>query len=131
MGLLDIFAGFTASLLAAMGVGGGGLLVIYLTEFAGMEQRTAQGVNLIFFLCASAVSLAVHLRKRKLAYAHALFFAIGGSVGAALGCLLAQSVSNTVLRRGFGILLIYAGGVTLYRAVSGYLKSKKTDTEKK
>ena len=131
MGLLDIFAGFTASLLAAMGVGGGGLLVIYLTEFAGMEQRTAQGVNLIFFLCASVVSLAVHLRKRKLAYAHALFFAIGGSVGAALGCLLAQRAGNALLRKGFGVLLLYAGGVTLYKTVSGYLKSKKTDVKAK
>ena len=125
MGFFDVFAGFTASLLAAMGVGGGGLLVIYLTEFAGMEQRTAQGVNLIFFLCASVVSLAVHLRKRKLAYAHALFFAVGGTVGAVIGCLIAGNVSNAILRRGFGILLIYAGGVTLFKTVMGYMRSRR------
>lgn len=123
--MLDIFAGFTASLLAAMGVGGGGLLVIYLTELVGMEQRTAQGVNLIFFLCASVVSLAVHLRKRKLAYAHALFFAVGGTLGSVLGCLAAGRVGNAVLRKGFGILLIYAGSVTLYKTVSGYIKQRK------
>ena len=125
--MLDIFAGFTASLLAAMGVGGGGLLVIYLTEFVGMEQRTAQGVNLIFFLCASAVSLAVHLRKRRLAFAHALFFAIGGTLGAVIGCLIAGRVGNTVLRKGFGILLIYAGAVTLYKTVSSYIKERKRE----
>ena len=131
MGLLDIFAGFTASLLAAMGVGGGGLLVIYLTEFAKIEQRTAQGINLIFFLCASAVSLAVHLRKRRLAFSHALFFALGGTLGAVLGCLAAGRVGNTVLRKGFGILLIYAGIVTLYKTVSGYIKTVNANATEK
>ena len=126
--MLDIFAGFTASLLAAMGVGGGGLLVIYLTEFVGMEQRTAQGVNLIFFLCASVVSLAVHLRKRKLAYAHALLFAVGGAVGAVIGCLIAGNVSNTLLRKAFGVLLIYAGGATLYRTAKNILLKKRDGT---
>jgi len=125
MGIFDILAGFIASLLAAMGVGGGGLLVIYLTEFVKMEQRTAQGINLIFFLCASAVSLAVHLRKRRLALPHALFFAIGGTLGAVIGCIIAGNASNHLLRRGFGILLIYAGGVTLYKTVSEYVKSRK------
>ena len=115
MGIWDIIAGFTASSLAAMGVGGGGLLVIYLTQAVGMEQRTAQGVNLIFFLCASVTALSVHLRKRRIAFRYALFFAIGGTVGAVIGCLFAQGVDNRILRCGFGILLIYAGGGTLYK----------------
>ena len=121
MGIQDIIAGSIASALAAMGVGGGGLLVIYLTEFAKMEQRAAQGVNLIFFLCASVTALSVHLRKRRLAFRHALFFAIGGTVGAVIGCLLAQGVDNLILRRGFGILLIYAGGGTLYKILRARL----------
>ena len=50
MWMIDIFAGFFAAMLSAMGVGGGGLLVIYLTEILGMEQRCAQGINLLFFL---------------------------------------------------------------------------------
>ena len=115
MGIWDTIAGFISSALAAMGVGGGGLLVIYLTEFVGMEQRLAQGVNLIFFLCAAVTALSVHLRKRQIAFRYALFFAIGGTAGAVIGCLFAQCVDNRILRCGFGILLIYAGGGTLYK----------------
>lgn len=129
MGIWDIIAGFTASSLAAMGVGGGGLLVIYLTEFVKMEQRTAQGINLIFFLCASVTALSVHLRKRNIALRYTLFFAIGGSVGAVIGCLFAQGVDNRILRRGFGILLIYAGGVTLYKTVTEYIKRRREHTK--
>ena len=131
MGLLDIFAGFISSSFAAMGVGGGGLLVIYLTQAVGMEQRLAQGINLIFFLCASVTALSVHLRKRNIALRYALFFAIGGSVGAVIGCLFAQGADNRILRRGFGILLIYAGGVTLYKTVTEYIKRRREHTKTK
>ena len=114
-----------------MGVGGGGLLVIYLTQAVGMEQRAAQGINLIFFLCASVTALSVHLRKRRIAFRYALFFAIGGTVGAVIGCLLAQGVDNIILRRGFGIFLIYAGGVTLYKTASAYIKRRREHTKTK
>ena len=122
---LDILAGFFASALAAMGVGGGGLLVIYLTQGAGMEQRTAQGVNLVFFLVAAVSAMAVHLRVRKPAFRYALAFGIGGGFGAALGCILAGAVDNGFLRRAFGILLIYAGGMTVFKTVKGWLGEKQ------
>ena len=115
MPLINTIAGLVASALAAMGVGGGGLLVIYLTEIAKTEQRTAQGINLLFFLCASLSALAIHSKTRKLALFHALFFAIGGTVGAVIGCTLSQNASNQLLRRAFGILLLYAGTATLLR----------------
>ena len=51
MHYLDILAGFIASALAAMGVGGGGLLVIYLTKVARMEQRGGAGREFIILSC--------------------------------------------------------------------------------
>ena len=127
MGIQDVIAGFIASAFAAMGVGGGGLLVIYLTEFLNMEQRLAQGINLLFFLCASVAALSVHLRKRRIAFRYALFFAIGGALGAVGGCLIASQVSNLILRKAFGFLLIYAGATTLYKTFCTYFKKRRTD----
>ena len=43
-------AGTLSGVIGAMGLGGGGVLIIYLTLFLGMEQGIAQGVNLIFFI---------------------------------------------------------------------------------
>lgn len=42
MKILDVIVSFLASALAGTGVGGGGLLVIYLTLARGLEQLEAQ-----------------------------------------------------------------------------------------
>ena len=127
----DIVAGLISSALAAMGVGGGGLLVIYLTEFLKMDQRLAQGINLVFFLCASATALAVHTRTRKLAYKTALLFGAGGAAGAIVGSLFAHKASSNTLRFCFGILLIFASVSVIWkellRPVLTKLRSRKSD----
>ena len=50
-GIASLIAGFVS----ALGLGGGGILVLYLTLFLGMEQMQAGGINLIFFLPLAAV----------------------------------------------------------------------------
>ena len=123
--MIDIFAGFFAAMLSAMGVGGGGLLVIYLTEILGMEQRSAQGINLLFFLCASISAMAVHLRTRRIAWRAAMVFALSGALGSLIGVRLAHAVSNGLLRKGFGVLLIYAGGTTLIKSLKNRIQQFK------
>ena len=58
-------------------------------------------------------------------FLYALGFGIGGGFGAALGCILAGAVDNDLLRRAFGILLIYAGGMTVFKTVKGWLREAK------
>lgn len=48
--LAAVVAGALTGVLSGFGVGGGTLLLIYLTTFAGMEQSQAQGINLLYFL---------------------------------------------------------------------------------
>ena len=43
-------AAFLTGILASLGLGGGMILILYLTIFAGMAQFEAQGINLIFFI---------------------------------------------------------------------------------
>lgn len=51
--LLDTLASAIIAILTGLGVGSGGLLVIYLTLVSGIDQPVAQGINLLFF-CARA-----------------------------------------------------------------------------
>ena len=122
MNAMNIIAGFLSSALAAMGVGGGGLLVIYLTEIVGMEQRAAQGINLVFFLCASVSAMAVHVRSRKIAWRAAMVFALSGALGSFIGVRVAHAVSGELLRKCFGALLIYAGGTTLIKSLKNRIQ---------
>ena len=41
---------FATGVFASLGLGGGMVLIIYLTVFVGMPQIQAQGINLIFFV---------------------------------------------------------------------------------
>ena len=51
--VIDILAGILIGTLTGMGIGGGGLLVIYLTAVRGMQQLSAKACNLLFFIFAA------------------------------------------------------------------------------
>lgn len=50
--LIALLAGTITGILSAFGIGGGSLLLIYLTSFAAIDQHQAQGINLLYFLPA-------------------------------------------------------------------------------
>ena len=51
--LFPLLAGAVTGVLSGFGVGGGTLLLVYMTVFAGLDQHLAQGINLLYFLPAS------------------------------------------------------------------------------
>ena len=57
MVILQFLIGILIASLAGMGVGGGGLLVIWLIFIANMSAPTAQGINLVFFRPPSHIFL--------------------------------------------------------------------------
>ena len=61
--LLPFLCGLGASVISAWGVGGGTLLLLVMTLFLGVDQRTAQGINLLFFLPTAASALVCHWRS--------------------------------------------------------------------
>ena len=61
--LLPLLAGAAAGILSGFGVGGGTLLLLYLSGFAGLPQAQAQGINLLYFLPAAAASLPAHFKN--------------------------------------------------------------------
>ena len=61
--IIPLLCGFGAGVLSAWGVGGGTLLLLVMTLFLGVEQRAAQGINLLFFLPTAASALSCHWRS--------------------------------------------------------------------
>ena len=106
---LDFGAGVLVAALAGLGVGGGGLLVIYLTMFKGIGQVEAQGLNLLFFVAAGAASLLIHVKKRKLDYKKITLIIACGAAGAVAGSLLANIIDCTLVKKIFGGFLIASG----------------------
>ena len=121
-------ASFIISALMGMGVGGGGLFVIYLTLCMNLPQLRAQGTNLFLFLLAGSSSLIYHLRHRKISPWQVLFAVFFGSLGAVTFSRLAQNIDPKYPRILLGILLTLSGAFTIYNAlIKPFLKKfKKT-----
>ena len=111
--LLPLAAGAATGVLSGFGVGGGTLLLVYLTAFAGLDQRLAQGINLLYFLPAGLMALPSHL-KNGYVEKKALLPAIGaGLVLAALGAWAASAMEVGLLKKLFGLFLLAVGGEQL------------------
>ena len=114
MTFLLVLAAFAVAILSGLGVGSAGLLVVFMTTVSQMPQLTAQGLNLIFFLFCSGASLTVHLLRTPILFGCVLLLLPGGLLGSYLGTLLAHAISQALLRRLFGGLLILAGLLGLF-----------------
>ena len=103
--LIPFLCGLGARVLSAWGVGGGTLLLLVMTLLLDVDQRTAQGINLLFFLPAAASALFVH-RKNGYLDRPTLHAAIPPAAAAALlGAWISTAVDAQVLRRPFGVYL--------------------------
>ena len=125
MAFVDMMAALFMGALSGMGIGGGGLLVIYLTLIRGAEQINAQGINLYFFVFASIAALFIHCRKRRINYSLVLLLSALGMPVSLFGGLLASVTDPYLLRKIFGVMLIIAGGISLVRTVLPYIINKK------
>lgn len=107
--LLPFLCGLGAAVISAWGVGGGTLLLLVMTLFLGVDQRMAQGINLLFFLPTAISALLCHWQKGYLD-TPTWKAAVPVAVPAALaGAWIATAVDVDLLRRPFGIYLLLSG----------------------
>lgn len=109
MNWVIILAGFFSGVLGAMGLGGGGVLIIYLTLFENIEQSLAQGINLIFFIPGALIAFFYYIKKRMIKFKIVLPAAITGIIGAFLGSYLSNLVNGFILSKIFGTMLLVMG----------------------
>ena len=106
---IAVLVGFLVALLSGLGVGGAGLLVLFLTLVQGIAQLEAQGVNLLFFLFSSGAALLVHLFRTPPLWGLLLLLIPAGLLGAWGGTALALFLPQALLRKLFGGFLVVSG----------------------
>ena len=117
--IIPFLCGLGASILSAWGVGGGTLLLLVMTLFLDVDQRTAQGINLLFFLPTAASALVCHARGGYLDKP-TLKSAVPLAVAAALaGAWIATNLDVAVLRKPFGVYLLLSGVSLLWPGKRG------------
>ena len=107
--LIPVLVGAATGVLSGFGVGGGTLLLIYMTAFAGMDQALAQGINLLYFLPAAATALPSHVKHGYIDKAAIRAAIPAGMALTALAAWLSTAIDVLLLRRCFGVFLLYIG----------------------
>lgn len=107
--LVSLLAGTATGILSGFGIGGGTLLLIYMTTFAGVPQNLAQGVNLLYFLPAAATALPAHIKNGYIDGKTVWPAALAGLAGTAMAAWLATGLDVELLRRCFGGFLLVVG----------------------
>ena len=104
-----VIVGIVLGFLAGLGVGGGTLLILWLTLVLETDPEIARMINLMFFLAAAGAVSLRRLTKGTLRFQKILPAALAGSAAAAVASLLAQNMDVTLLKKAFGILLLVTG----------------------
>ena len=112
------------AVLSGMGVGGGGLLVIYLTLFENTPQLIAQGANLCFFILSAITSTLFNAKRHKIVWKTTLAMSGAGVLAALLGSMIAGIIDPSILRKLFGGMLVLGGVNSLF----GKLKKNSSGT---
>jgi uncharacterized membrane protein YfcA len=107
--LWSILAALASGVLGAMGMGGGGVLVIYLTLALSTEQLEAQGINLLFFLPCAVISLIINHKRKLVDFKTAILIAATGLPATMLGIWIAGEMNTKWLGWVFAAFLIVVG----------------------
>lgn len=102
-------AGSVLGFLSGLGIGGGSLLILWLTLVQGISQDIARGINLMFFIPAAAIAIFFRFRTGQPQWKVVLPAVAAGIVGALLLGMLAAHIDTQVLRKPFGVLLLLTG----------------------
>lgn len=119
-----LIAGVVSGVIAGMGMGGGTLLIPILSIFLNVEQRNAQGINLIVFVPMSIVALIIHCKNKLVDFKIGIPIMLSGVVASVGGSLLAMSISNGLLKKLFGYFLLLVG---VWQIITIFLPQNKAD----
>lgn len=113
--IMNAGVGLLTGIITGFGIGGGTLLVIYLTMFGNTEQLAAQGINLLYVLPTAASALVSHIKNKLIKWKIVLWAGCAGSVSAIAASVAAAHVDMGFLRRIFGAFLVIVGISELFR----------------
>lgn len=95
--------------LTGLGVGGGSLLILWLTLVLGWEPEMARSVNLLFFLPGALVSCLLRRKQGQLPVRKLLPAILAGCICGGVFCWLSSGWDTALLRKLFGFLLLLTG----------------------
>ncbi len=104
-----LIIGTVLGFLSGLGIGGGSLLVVWLSMILHTDPLVARGVNLLFFIPSALVAILIRCKDRKYKIRAVLPAVAAGCLAAAIFSWISTILDVTLLRKLFAGILIAAG----------------------
>ena len=104
-----LLIGALLGFLSGLGVGGGSLLMLWLTLVLGFDHTIARNINLLFFLPAAAIASFFRWKQGALSFKKIFPAVIVGCISAGICAYLSRHIEITLIKKLFGGLLLATG----------------------
>ena len=122
----EIIIGMISGIVAALGMGGGTILVLLLSLFTSLGQHLIQGTNLVVFVPTSITAIYMNVKNKTIDYHLSVLIIIFGIIGAIIGSLISFKIESDALKKYFGIFLIFIAIFENYKFFKQYKLNKKS-----
>lgn len=119
--MLEILIGIVSGIIGGLGMGGGTVLILFLSLFLDVEQHIAQATNIVFFVPTAISAIIVSIKNKNINFKIALPICLWGTLGAFVGACISLKMNMNLLRKCFGAFLIF---IAIYQTYE-YKKTKK------
>lgn len=106
---IALIVGTILGFLSGLGIGGGSLLILWLTMVLEIPHSTARGINLLFFLPTASIACYLRWRGNAIQFQKILPAILGGCLAAAALSRVGMLLDLELIKKLFGGLLILTG----------------------
>lgn len=114
LNLWDAVAVIVSAVIGAMGLGGGSVLILFLTMIRHLPQLAAQGVNLLFFIPCAVTAVIIYAKQKILQWKYVIPMVLGGCGGVLIGTFFLKNLETRWISMLFACFLIAVGTYTLF-----------------
>lgn len=106
---VTLIVGTVLGFLSGLGIGGGSLLILWLTMALHTDPLTARSINLLFFIPSALIACILRFRQGSLKIKPLLPAVVAGCAAATLFSWISAVMEVQIIQRLFGIVLLAAG----------------------
>ena len=125
----EIIIGMISGTVAALGMGGGTVLILLLSIFSEFNQHLIQGTNLIFFIPTSITAIYINIKNKRINYKKSGIIIFSGIIGAIIGSRFSFRFESSSLRKYFGVFLLFIAFFEIYSFFRKYIILKRENNK--
>lgn len=111
---VSVVVGICLGFLSGLGIGGGTILILWLTQVLGMAPSTSRMINILFFIAAAGSVSIIRIKKHKILWHKIIPAIIAGSICTWIFTTIVKNIDTTILEKIFGGLLLVTGARELF-----------------